>query len=177
MFLILQNYKLLFTVHPDGAVSLSEQVSFNQYPNYYFLQFLQIFYKNFLFESKAVFYYLKLLFQHEPKMLKSDKTNMVLESLLLDMEEESLFVFPTDDSMQYLDYIEKDDYVVARTVQNMCSIAHHAELKMSPYNSALDNDRLTILSGEKTILCDDEKFYVIEVSYHRKYPFDFKEKR
>ena len=96
-------------------------------------------------------------------MLKSDKTNMVLESLLLDMEEESLFVFPTDDSMQYLDYIDKDEYVVARTVQNMCSIAHHAELKMSPYNSALDNDRLAILSGEKTILCDDEKFYVIEV--------------
>lgn len=127
MFLILQNYKLLFTVHPDGAVSLAEQ--------------------------------------HEPKMLKSDKTNMVLESLLLDMEEESLFVFPTDDSMQYLDYIEKDDYVVARTVQNMCSVAHHAELKMSPYNSALDNDRLTILSGEKTILCDDEKFYVIEDKY------------
>ena len=29
MFLILQNYKLLFTVHPDGAVSLAEQVSFN----------------------------------------------------------------------------------------------------------------------------------------------------
>ena len=100
---------------------------------------------------------------------------MVLESLLLDMEEESLFVFPTDDSMQYLDYIEKDDYVVARTVQNMCSIAHHVELKMSPYNSALDNDRLTILSGEKTILCDDEKFYVIEVSYHRKYLFELKE--
>ena len=40
MFLILQNYKLLFTVHPDGAVSLAEQVSFNQYPNYcqYFFQ-------------------------------------------------------------------------------------------------------------------------------------------
>ena len=27
MFLILQNYKLLFTIHPDGTVSLSEQVS------------------------------------------------------------------------------------------------------------------------------------------------------
>ena len=26
MFLILQNYKLLFSIHPDGTVSLSEQV-------------------------------------------------------------------------------------------------------------------------------------------------------
>ena len=26
MFLILQNYKLLFNIHPDGTVSLSEQV-------------------------------------------------------------------------------------------------------------------------------------------------------
>ena len=134
LFLILQNYKLLFTIHPNGTVSLTEQ--------------------------------------HEPKMLKEEKNGLLLEELLLALEDESLFVFPTDASLQYLDFIDKNDYVIGRAIQNMCACAHRLELKMSPFNGALDNERIALLANnnsnngdiESTILCDDEKFYIIEVS-------------
>merc|ERR1711892_31561 len=135
LFLILQNYKLLFTIHPNGTVSLTEQ--------------------------------------HEPKMLKEEKNELLLEELLLALEDESLFVFPTDASLQYLDFIDKNDYVIGRAIQNMCACAHQLELKMSPFNGALDNERLALLANnnsntgdiESTILCDDEKFYIIEDKY------------
>ena len=104
------------------------------------------------------------MFQHEPKILKSEKSRMTLESLLLDLEEEGLFIFPTDETMQYLDFIPKDDYIVGRAVQNMCSVAQKSDMKMSPFNSELENNRVSFLANEKTLICDDEKFYVIEVS-------------
>merc|ERR1711892_402754 len=98
-FFIVQNYKLLFTIHPNGTVSLTEQ--------------------------------------HEPKMLKEEKNGLLLDELLLALEDESLFVFPTDASLQYLDFIDKNDYVIGRAIQNMCACAHRLELKMSPFNGAL----------------------------------------
>ena len=127
LFLILQNYKLLFTIHQNGTVSLEEQ--------------------------------------HEPKMLKEAKKGLILEALLLSLEDESLFIFPTDHSMQYLDFIAKNDYVIQRAVQNMCACAQQCELKMSPFNGALDDERVALLAKDCTILADDEKFYIIEVYF------------
>jgi len=67
--------------------------------------------------------------------------------------------------MQYLDFIAKNEYVIQRAVQNMCACARQCELKMSPFNGALDDERVALLAKDCTILADDEKFYIIEDKY------------
>ena len=100
------------------------------------------------------------------------------------MEEEALFVFPTDDSIQYLgmllffrhkaffflkleylDFIDKEEFVTCRTYQNMCSIAHLNEFKMSPFNPTLPNTRLAMTANQNTVLCGENSFYIVEDNY------------
>lgn len=106
-----------------------------------------------------------LIEKHEPKVLKLEQRDVDVESLLLKMEEDSLFVFPTDDSIQYLDYIVKEEFVTCRTYQNMCSIAHLNEFKMSPYNPTLPNERLALTANQNTVLCGENSFYIVEDNY------------
>ena len=116
------------------------------------------------------------------------------------MEDEALFVFPTDDSIQYLgklkfdasqkdikltcnfisvqgayhftrflleylDFIDKEEFVTCRTYQNMCSIAHLNEFKMSPFNPTLPNTRLAMTANQNTVLCGENSFYIVEDNY------------
>jgi len=106
-----------------------------------------------------------LIEKHEPKVLKTEQKDVDVESLLMTMEEDALFVFPTDHSIQYLDYIDKDEFVTCRTYQNMCSIAHLNEFKMSPFNPTLPNSRLAITANQNTVLCAENSFYIVEDNY------------
>ena len=119
--------------------------------------------------------------------MKKEYKDVELESLLEEMEQNALFLFPNDDSFQYLgsslntkfyffrvyffidvyklllDYIEKDDFVVARTCQNMCACCHLNNFKMSEYNTNIDNTRLAMTVNDNTVVCTEDRFYVIGI--------------
>jgi hypothetical protein len=106
-----------------------------------------------------------LVEQHNPKIMSEEYKNIELETLLEEMEKKALFIFPTDDSFQYLDYLEKDEFVISRTCQNLCSVSHNNNFKISEYNTTVDNSRIAISANENTLIATEDRFYIIEDQY------------
>ena len=60
----------------------------------------------------------------EPKFFSVPQEKCDLDELVAQMEENGLFAFPTDKSLEYLEKLDKESHVTNRAYSNIASVAH-----------------------------------------------------
>jgi len=93
------------------------------------------------------------------------KQNVDLDDLIASMEERGLFTFPTPESLQYIEKLDKQNEIAIRAYTNMASVAHLKRITSSSYNPALQQSELAFMVDDDTLVCTSDRFYVIEDKY------------
>lgn len=93
------------------------------------------------------------------------RTEIDFDTLVADLEQKGLFVFPNEESLKYLEVLEKVENVSNRAYSNIASVSHQKRITSSSYNPSLNENEMSFIVENDTVVCTSDRFYIIEDKY------------